>query len=302
MQAGEVNAAGAEAGEVAGGEVVADDADQARGREVAGGERRVTGGAAEDALAAGAGRDDVVIRDGADDEDGRRVRGRWWGSVRRFMGRGRESAAAGGCAARCKNKNWRALRARLWKISPRLDHLLHFSEGEDADLQFLVGVPISGRVGGAVFDEDEMGVVVLDGGVGGGAAEEARGVAGVAGFLEQFALGGGDDVFTGFDDAAGGFPGEFFDAEAPLAHEDQFLARGEREGLRPVGRFDDVEIAFAPVGDVAQAAALDAEDAAVGTLSCPRVTHGAGGRSRPPATGVRNAGGGSAMKEGLTAS
>ena len=62
LQPGEVNAAGAQALEVARGEIVADDTDQPGGREVAGRERGVAGGAAEDAFAGGAGSNDVIIR------------------------------------------------------------------------------------------------------------------------------------------------------------------------------------------------------------------------------------------------
>jgi hypothetical protein len=170
------------------------------------------------------------------------------------------------------------------------DHLFHFRKGKGGDLEFFVGVPTHGGVHDAVFDEDKMDAVVLESGVGGGAAQQERVLAGVAGFLEEFALGSGDDVFASVNDTAGRFPGELGDAEAPLAHEEEFVARGEGKGLNPVRHFEDVKVAFPVVAGVAKVAAPDAVNATIGREGLIEGDPGGGKRGATGGAGLGIAG------------
>lgn len=129
-----------------------------------------------------------------------------------------------------------------------LDEVPDLGEGDELGLEFFVVVPV-GIVGfRAVLEEDEVGAVGEECGVGEAGADDFGVMAGEAGFFLEFAQGGVEGVFVGMDDTAWDFPGEGVCAEAVLLDEDEFVIGCDGEAEGPVGNFDDHEVAFFSVG------------------------------------------------------
>lgn len=125
------------------------------------------------------------------------------------------------------------------------DEVGDFGDGQEGGDQIFAVIEDGWMFQAAVFDEEGVAPIALNGWVGKNGADNSGGIAFVAGFFPQFADARNDGrVVGGIDHAAGHFEFDRFGAVAELFDHDDLLVGGDGHDIDPIDGVDDKKVVF----------------------------------------------------------